>query len=230
MSRTANQSEVHERFKKDTAEHQMTVVRDDGLYRHLRFRRPGTGCYGFDIVTWPGYLAISGDMGASMFTRLDDMFEFFRQKPERHDNHGGLYINCGYWREKCVANDGAAKEFSKNLLNAYVREAFDEFVKGATDDDEMEPEWSDELWAEIKSDVIDRVDDVPSVQTAIEAMQDFEPDDERYKRFRFHDAWEAASSLEDYTFHFLWRLYAISHAIRAYDAAKAAEPAATAAA
>lgn len=230
MSRTANQSEVHERFKKDIAEHRMTVVRDDGLYRHLRFRRPGTGCYGFDIVTWPGYLAISGDMGESMFTRLDDMFEFFRQTPERHDNAGGLYINCGYWREKCVANGGAAKEFSKDLLNAYVRDAFDEFVKGQGYDEETWPAWASELWAEIKSDVIDSVDDVPSVQTAIEAMRDFEPDDERYKRFRFHDAWEAASSLEDYTFHFLWRLYAISHAIRAYDAAKAAEPAATAAA
>ena len=76
MSRASNRAEVHERFKKDTAEHQMTVLRDDGLYRHLRFRKPGTGIYGFDIVTWPGYLAISGDMGASMFTRLEDMIQF----------------------------------------------------------------------------------------------------------------------------------------------------------
>lgn len=219
MSRTANQSEVHERFKKDTAEHQMTVVRDDGLYRHLRFRRPGTGCYGFDIVTWPGYLAISGDMGASMFTRLDDMFEFFRQTPERHDEAGGLYINSGYWHEKCVANDGEAREFSKELLTGYVKDRFDEFVKEMSDDD-TQPGWASELWAEIESDIIAKVEDVPSIQTAIEAMQDFEPDDERYKRFRFHDAWESASSLEDYTFHFLWRLYAISHAIRAYDAAR----------
>lgn len=223
MSRTANQSEVHERFKKDTAEHQMKVVRDDGLYRHLRFRRPGTGCYGFDIVTWPGYLAISGDMGASMFTRLDDMFQFFRQDPD-----GDLSINPGYWHEKCVANDGDAKEFRLELLNDYLKDAFDQFVKAEADDDEMKLEWVDDLWSEIDADIIARADETPSVQTAIEAMQEFEPDDERYRKFRFHDAWEASSSLQDFTFHFLWRLYAIAHAVRAYDAAKAIEPAATA--
>ena len=219
-----------ERFLKDVRDHKLTVIRDDGLYRHILMARPGTRCMSFDLITWPGYLCYTGDMGTYVFTRLSDMFEFFRQTPERHDNFGGLYINSGYWAEKCIANDGVKKEFSQDLLKAYVRGSFDEFVKESKDDDGNDPQWMDELWAEIKSDVIDRVDDVPSVQTAIEAMQDFEPDDERYKRFRFHDAWEAASSLEDYTFHFLWRLYAIVYAIRAYDAAKAAEPAATSAA
>ena len=28
----------------------------------------------FDIVTWPGYLCYSGDMGCFVFTRLPDMF------------------------------------------------------------------------------------------------------------------------------------------------------------
>ena len=53
-----------ERFAKDTATHAMTILRDDGLYRHLRFKRPNTSSYYFDIITWPGYLAITGDMGA----------------------------------------------------------------------------------------------------------------------------------------------------------------------
>jgi hypothetical protein len=33
---------------------------------------------GFDVVTWPGHLSISGDMGCFVFTRVDDMFTFFR--------------------------------------------------------------------------------------------------------------------------------------------------------
>ncbi|WP_223880183.1 hypothetical protein [Stenotrophomonas sp. Br8] len=41
--------------------------------------------------------------------------------------------------------------------------------------------------------------------------------------FRITDAWEYASSLQQDTFHFLWRLYAIAYAVRAYDDA-AAEP------
>jgi hypothetical protein len=66
-----------ERFEQETAEHEMTVLRDDGLYRHLRFQRPGTSIYWFDLVTWPGRLVICGDCGDLMFSRLRDMFEFF---------------------------------------------------------------------------------------------------------------------------------------------------------
>ena len=32
-----------ERFRTDTADHVMEVALDQGLYRHLRFRKPGTG-------------------------------------------------------------------------------------------------------------------------------------------------------------------------------------------
>ena len=41
-------------FAEDVAEHELTVRRDDGLYRHLRFQKPGTWIYGFDLITWPG--------------------------------------------------------------------------------------------------------------------------------------------------------------------------------
>lgn len=95
-----------ERFSKDTATHEMTVLRDDGVYRHLRFKGPGSSAYCFDLVTWTGHLAITGDMGANMFCRLDDMFEFFRTDRL----HGGHTINPGYWSEKlqCAGErDGA---------------------------------------------------------------------------------------------------------------------------
>ena len=65
-------------FLKDVAEHQMTVLRDDGVNRHVQFRRPGTICMGFELITWPGYLCYTGDMGTYVFRRLEDMFEFFR--------------------------------------------------------------------------------------------------------------------------------------------------------
>src|ERR1039457_99476 len=82
---------ARERFERDTAEHEMTVIHDDGLYRHLRFQKPGSWIYGYDIVTWPGYLAITGDAGEYMFARLPDMFEFFA---------GNDRINPQYWAEK----------------------------------------------------------------------------------------------------------------------------------
>lgn len=215
------EADVLSRFQRDTAQHQLEVIKDDGLHRHLRFRRPGTSCYGFDIVTWPGFLAISGDMGAAMFTRLPDMFEFFRDS-RNHAEPATLYINAGYWAEKCVANDGEKKEFSSELFEALVKDRFDQFVADHAEDveegDEAHaPKWAAELWDDLKSEVLYL--DSDDVGSAIEAMDRFEPDsDTPYARFLFSDAWEYASSLQDYTFHFLWRLYAIAHAVKAYDA------------
>ena len=61
--------DVH-RFLPDVAEHKLTVLHDEGLYRHLRFQKPGTGFYWFDLITWPGNLAFKGDMGGFMFARI----------------------------------------------------------------------------------------------------------------------------------------------------------------
>ncbi|WP_455819431.1 hypothetical protein [Pseudomonas cerasi] len=126
------------RFIRDVSSHQMEVIREDGLYRHLRFSRPTTRAYSFDIVTWPGYLTVTGDMGTWTFSRITDMFEFFT------DKHFGVrdsfQINLGYWSEKlesgtgrgryenpCFEFDGDA--FDKGLqewLNSYLEDCEDE--------------------------------------------------------------------------------------------------------
>ena len=94
---------TEERFLSDIANHQMTVIRDDVVGRHIRFRRPSTICYGFDLITWPGHLCITGDLGTYVFQRLVDMFEFFRADPFYADRHPKqqLFINAGYWARSC---------------------------------------------------------------------------------------------------------------------------------
>jgi hypothetical protein len=92
------QADAESRFPDDIAQHQMKVKRNDGLYRHIYFGRPGTGNMSFSITTWPGYLAYTGDMGDYVFCRLDDMFQFFRT--DRTPNYS-------YWAEKVVAQDKA---------------------------------------------------------------------------------------------------------------------------
>lgn len=209
------------RFEKDTAEHQMEVLLDNGVYRHLRFKRPGSYSFSFDIVTWPGYLAISGDMGESMFNRLHDMFEFFRWKRDGSET-GQLRINPGYWAEKCVANDGDKREFRAELFEELVRQHFADFIEEHRDDDDGEPAWAPQLWEELEDEVLCISDE--SVGEAIGAMDRFEPSkDEPFARFRFADAWEYGSQLQDYTFHFYWRLYAIAFAVKAYDSWSAAQ-------
>jgi hypothetical protein len=211
-------------FKRDTCNHRIEVVKDEGLHRHLRFSKPGTNCYHFNIVTWPGYLAITGDMGAAVFTRLPDMFEFFRESAEHHEAAGGLFINIGYWAEKCAANDGEKKQFSRDRLEGVVREIFDEYMATRGGEEEDFEARKAALWSHIEDYVLGAED----VRSAIEAMSNFEPAgymgyEDNFADFRFADAWEYSSSIEEYTYHFIWRLYAISHAVMAYDALKSGE-------
>lgn len=92
-------AKARERFTRDTAEHQMTVAQDNGLYRHLRFNAPGTYIYGFDLITWPGFLCICGDIQTHVFSRTADMFTFFGD---------GESINPDYWGEKLQAPEVGA--------------------------------------------------------------------------------------------------------------------------
>lgn len=100
-------------FRKAVAKHVITVLKDDGVYRHMRIADPLTFCGSYHITTWPGYLAYSGDMGDYVFARINDMFEFFR----------GKSINPGYWAEKVQAacRDGV-KEYSPTRGREYLNE------------------------------------------------------------------------------------------------------------
>lgn len=185
------------KFLKDVAEHQMAVLRDDGLHRHLQFRRPGTYCMGFDIVTWPGYLAYTGDMGCFVFTRIADMFEFFRTKP---DGERGLHINRSYWAEKCVAQD-------RNGIKTYSPEVFHRAVLDRLAEVDLPPGTR----AKVRDEVLARADD--GEHEAMRAAVDFE-----HEGFRFSDFWEA--DLREYTYHYLWCCYALSWSIKTYYESK----------
>lgn len=63
-----SETRMAEKFAKDVEAHEVQVLMDSGVYRHLRVRRSGTYCMGFDIVTYPGYLCYSGDMGTYVFS------------------------------------------------------------------------------------------------------------------------------------------------------------------
>lgn len=205
-----------ERFCADIAGHVATVLRDDGLYRHLRCRRGDSYTYGFDIVTWPGYLAYTGDMGCFVFARLPDMFGFFRGRRES-------LIDRGYLAEKCAASDKAdgVREYSEALFARAVRNDFESY---AEDLDEVD---RTDLWNEIQTDVLPRSAD--GLQMAVQAALDFVyRGHDGCQHVLFADFWE--HRLEDYTTRFWWCCYAIPWAIEQYDALKRVESATAAAA
>lgn len=86
------ESEVKDRFLRDIQEHELTVIRDDGVYRHLRFQKPGTSVMYFDLITWPGHLCFTGDMGSYLFSRVRDMCDV-RFTPTS-DNHRCCCARC----------------------------------------------------------------------------------------------------------------------------------------
>lgn len=194
--------EIAAQFRRDTASHQMTVLHDDGLYRHLRFtNRPGGyGEYWFDLITWPGSLAMRGDVGDGyIFTRTADMFEFFRA-----DRQWG--INPHYWAEKLGGGRESVKEYSEALFRQVVKEYVADAIRFG--------DAPRGIGRAVCSGIFTHLD-LNIEEEARAALDDFE-----YKGFRFKDAWEF--SFRDYEPSFLWACHAIVWGIARYDATRKA--------
>lgn len=115
---------VVKRIVNDPAHHVVTVKQADGLYRHWRCQKPGSWNMGFDVVTWPGSLCFTGDMGDYLFQRTADMVNFMRS----------ACMSYSYAAEKCVAHDGRLEEWCSELfdeelewLQQQAKEAADEY-------------------------------------------------------------------------------------------------------
>ena len=200
---------TEQRFLEDIAKHKMSIIRDDGVNRHVRFKREGSSTYLFDLITWPGYLCYCGDMGTYVFRRIEDMFEFFRtDRGDFNFNKNGLSINPGYWGEKLesVSRFGEGfKAYSQDKFKSIINERVESYIL----DEEKSTESADSLK--------EAVDDVLSCcefeHDARQAANDFE-----HEGFSFHDFWE--SDLTEYTYHFIWCCYALAWAVKQYDEAK----------
>jgi len=210
MSRDATE----QTFLKDVAQHRMQVLRDDGVYRHVRFATPGTVNMSFELVTWPGRLCYAGDMGTFVFERLADMFQFFRSEA-RPD--GRLRINLSYWSEKLEAVDGgrtggSAKEFSEEKFRRVVRE---QIVSWWRDVRDLGRKGRRELREAVEFDVLHCLGDDSSGNAAMQAAYDFTA---RIggREFVFRDLWD--HDFTDYTQRFVWCCYALAWGIRQYDA------------
>jgi hypothetical protein len=112
------------RFARDTADHEMTVLREDGLYRHLRFAAL-EGYNAFDLITWKHKLVITGDGKDFLFSLYptEDLFEMFRRTAQLGE------INPGYWQEKVLAGRDELKVYDDELLRREIADT----VKAWTD-------------------------------------------------------------------------------------------------
>ena len=220
---------TEESFLNDVSKHEMKVLLDNGIYRHLRFKQQGSSNMWFDVVTWPGFLAYTGDMGAFVFARLEDMFEFFRGRPV--DDKDKLYINLSYWGEKLEAVDQVGRwdsgyrVFSPDKLKEHVEEQIKNWVEDCDEtydssDEEImadRTEFENELRYAIKEDVYRLLED--GEQEARRAVNDFQCKIGN-RTYNFSDTWEWECT--EYTFRFVWCCYAVAYSIQQYDNSKIA--------
>jgi hypothetical protein len=182
-------------FLKDVSTHKMTVLLDNGLHRYIKFTKPDKSYYlHFTLTTWPGYLCISGDMGCFVFSRLPDMFEFFRTDRD---------INPQYWAEKVQAQNchgNGIEEYDEEVFHERVKEVFEQHEFASEEEKQ-------ECWKEITYSVLRAENEYEAHDQA----RQFECND-----FTFSDFWE--HKLRSYTYHYLWCCYAIKWGIKQYDA------------
>lgn len=209
------------RFLGDVSEHEMIIFQDDGVHRHIRFKKPGTGCMHFDLITWPGYLCYTGDMGTYVFSRLNDMFEFFRTDREYMRLREGqtLAINPGYWGEKLQAiersgDEGHFREFDEERFTRAVMEDLVEWIRGHVN--ETTREERRELWDAVISDVVMADGDTGGYRKQI-AAYDFHYRVNGRLTFSFQDFWER--DFKQFTHGFIWCCYALAWGVAKYDAA-----------
>ena len=188
----------YERFAKDVADHQMTVLMDIGVYRHLMFKKPDRSEHWFEIVTTPGMLVIRGDMETWVFSRIPDMFNFFRGKDGE--------INADYWQEKLLAG----RSDSENFDSDYFKEGLLEWVDQSDFDDIVKRDMTE--------DVCNYFDWDDSEEGIRRQVMDYSHDEAGYF---FQDSWEISGKVFDY--HYLWCCHAIVWAINRYDAWKEAQ-------
>jgi len=223
---------TQERFLRDVANHEMLILRDDGLNRHVRFKEPGTSCYCFDLITWPGYLCYTGDMGTFVFRRIDDMFEFFGHDRAYHASRGrALAINLGYWGEKLVAVDangassgGKAKEFDLEKFTRVINEYRVGWMRRGKERGTLDKEQRRQLWEQVQEEVLDRAEDGEHYAQA--AAYEFSFRKDPYVRSDDQPVWQFDDLFEhdftDYTHTFTWCCYALAWGIQKYDEAKVA--------
>ncbi|TKB53282.1 hypothetical protein [Ferrimonas aestuarii] len=183
-----------ESFLKDVTNHQLTVLLNNGVYRHIRLMEPGCSNMYFDIVTYPGYLVFCGDMGSYVFTRVQDMFTFFR----------GDEPNPRYWSEKLEAVDSSSSGKRSGDCKDFEWEVFERDLLELCDSLEQKAWLSEELSGADQDEY-----------GAVEFLRNFDDDNE--VNLSLTDDWGCIPDGKVWSYRFLWACFAIPWAIEQFD-------------
>lgn len=207
-----------ERFDRETKGHKLEVLHNEGLYRHLRMRHPVRSEYWYDVITWPGNLAVRGDYGESyVFSRATDMFEFFAHELDRD---GSISINPQYWAEKLTSHD-VSRKYDDDTFREEFKQQAEHLIEGQA----IEPDQVERFRAEIEAFL--EMEDYFTADAAIHAVESFRfwnnerhEDHHLYRNeaVEFDDCYEWIGSCTVYEWGYLWACHAIMLAVREFYA------------
>jgi hypothetical protein len=192
--------DIAERFAKDTANFEMTVLHEDGFYRHLKFTHPDRGSFGaFHLITWPYNLVVK--TGWTFHFDIDateDIFEVFR----RTALHG--QINPDYWQEKVRAGRDEIVGFGEESFEREVKQHVADAIRSGRAPRGLSREVLREIfeWGDISHE--------GGARAELDAFS--------YEGWTFGETREW--DFDEYRPGFLWSCFAIRHGIAMYDAAR----------
>ncbi|MGW1015642.1 hypothetical protein [Streptomyces niveus] len=193
-------SDIAKRF----ASHEMTVLHEDGLYRHLRFEGAADSPFGrspFELITWPYNLVVKA--GWTFHFDIDatpDMLDLFRKTAFSGE------INPGYWSEKVRAGRDEIEGFDPDLFERQVKQHVVEAIRNG--------DAPRGIGAEVIREIFEWGDNSHEAG-ARSALNSF-----KYEGWSFGETWEWDFSA--YTPGFLHSCHAIRHGVDLYDAARKA--------
>ncbi len=198
-----------EEFLKDVATHRMTIEASDGVRRHILFKATKNKWnQWFEIVTWPGTLVIHGDMGSWTFSRVEDMFTFFRAR------RGALDINESYWADKLEGGDSSG---SRNAMQ-FDADAFRDGLLMRIESCGLDPSGREYVAREL-TETLSACDGNEHAQ--YEAAYNFRCEVPGYGAFTFDGSDMGSGNV--YRYRFIWCLYAIVWGIHKFDWGQGAE-------
>ena len=196
-----------ETFLRDVSKHEMNIIRDEGVYRHIRFKRPNTSNMYFDIITWPGNLCYTGDMGTYVFSRVEDMMYFFAQGKKDE-----VVTNYYYWTQKLLADSiygNGVSEYEPELFIKNITEEFEQwkfdYLEDYTDyddnDNEIIPEealeFVEEQWERVERKILSASHDGEHFAYDAAMYFDVEKDSNGRRGPNFDDFWEFKKKVKD---------------------------------
>lgn len=180
-------------FTEQTTEHDMYVLRNDSPYRHLRFAKEDTISYWFEIVTFPNVLIFNGDYGCYVFSRITDMFEFFRNQAPHPE----------YWSSKLIGQQQVTT-FSGSHVREYLAREFREYLRA--NERHWSPDECQNYIDEFEDEIINNCHEENDFNNIgfkeLESGFVFDP---------------AVFNPKIFTMQFLWACFAIPWAIKKYD-------------